>query len=254
VTLVQFSGVERLVKSTDRVRDLGEVFTPAATVQTMLDLLPAGMWVPHPAPTFLEPACGDGNFLVAILDRKLTAVSDALKNGTLTGGTTRGSAQIHALEALASIYGVDISHDNIVGGTPGHEVGARSRMLAAFSDWFQEEAGAALDPVDPLTRSAQWVLEHNVQVGNMLAMTPEGTPTGRGRLPLCQYRWDPAVHLVTISMTTLGTVLQTAEERASGAVTLFGPQPPQVAWNGPAHLLFEARVTPAVRRSPRMAP
>jgi len=64
---------ERLVKSFERVRDLGEVFTPNATVQQMLDLLPSAMWAPHPSPTFFEPACGDGNFLVAILDRKSTA-------------------------------------------------------------------------------------------------------------------------------------------------------------------------------------
>lgn len=38
---------------------------------SMLDLLPSEMWVVHPSPRFLEPACGDGNFLVAILARKL---------------------------------------------------------------------------------------------------------------------------------------------------------------------------------------
>lgn len=47
---------ERLVKSVERVRDLGEVFTPAATVKAMLDLIPEAMWVPHPSFTFLETA------------------------------------------------------------------------------------------------------------------------------------------------------------------------------------------------------
>ncbi len=73
--------VERLVKSTERVRDLGEVFTPAGTVQAMLDLLPTDMWEPHPSPTFLEPACGDGNFLVAILARKLKSITIAADAG-----------------------------------------------------------------------------------------------------------------------------------------------------------------------------
>lgn len=58
--------VERLVKSAERVRDLAEVFTPAETVDAMLDLLPSAVWSVHPSATFLEPACGDGNFLVAI--------------------------------------------------------------------------------------------------------------------------------------------------------------------------------------------
>ena len=50
---------ERLVKSETRVRDLGEVFTPSAVVQDMLDLLPLEIWAAHPSPTFLEPSCGD---------------------------------------------------------------------------------------------------------------------------------------------------------------------------------------------------
>ncbi len=72
---------ERLVKSVERVRDLGEVFTPAATVKAMLDLIPEAMWVPYPSFTFLEPACGDGNFLVAILERKLEGVARAHVEG-----------------------------------------------------------------------------------------------------------------------------------------------------------------------------
>ena len=86
--IVVTEDVERLVKSTERVRDLGEVFTPAATVEDMLDMLPVGMWAVHPSPTFLEPSCGDGNFLIAILTRKLDAVAEAYGRGTLPAGTT----------------------------------------------------------------------------------------------------------------------------------------------------------------------
>lgn len=245
MTLVPFTGVERLVKSTERVRDLGEVFTPAATVQTMLDLLPDEMWVPHPSPTFLEPACGDGNFLVAILDRKLTAVSDAARASALEGGSAPTGVQFHGLEALASIYGVDISHDNIIGGTPGHEVGARSRMLALFADWLEDTTGSPWDTTGPLARSATWILEHNIQVGNMLAVTPDGKPTGRDRVPLCEYTWEPSDGLVTIATTTLGAVTQAAEERASGTATLFGPPSPRPVWTGPAQLLFQADISAA---------
>jgi len=246
VTLVPFTGVERLVKSTDRVRDLGEVFTPAATVQTMLDLLPEAVWVTHPSPTFLEPACGDGNFIAAILDRKLDAVSDDARNGTLAGGSAPSGALLHGLEALASIYGVDISHDNIIGGTPGHEIGARSRMLTLFADWFEDTVGSRWDATGPLARSAAWILEHNIQVGNMLATTQDGKPTGRDRMVLCEYTWDTDGRLVTIATTTLGAVLQEAEEGAGGEATLFGPPPPRPVWTGPAHLLFQADVSAAI--------
>jgi hypothetical protein len=100
----------------------------------MLDLLPASMWDIHPSATFLEPAAGDGNFLVAILARKLKAISTVHAEGRLPAGRDLAAVEFHALEALSSIYGIDISTDNIVGGTPGHEVGAkfvpRSRQCA----------------------------------------------------------------------------------------------------------------------------
>jgi type I restriction-modification system DNA methylase subunit len=89
--------IQRLVKSVERVRDLGEVFTPFATVRAMLDLIPEEMWQTHPSATFLEPACGDGNFLVGVLERKLANVAQAYGIGALPAGTTTSSLQFHAL-------------------------------------------------------------------------------------------------------------------------------------------------------------
>ena len=58
----------RFVKSKQRVADHGEVFTPAWMVEAMLDLVKAE--TERIDSRFLEPACGDGNFLVQILRRK----------------------------------------------------------------------------------------------------------------------------------------------------------------------------------------
>ena len=69
------------------------------------------IWVPHPSPTFLEPSCGDGNFLVAILARKLDSVAEAFDAGTLPVGIHSDALVFHGLEAIASIYAVDISVD-----------------------------------------------------------------------------------------------------------------------------------------------
>ena len=113
------------MKSSERVRNLGEVFTPAETIDAMLELLPAGVWGHHPSSSFLEPGCGDGNFLVAILERKLDVVASAFARGELAAGPSVDALVFHGLEALASIYAVDISVDNVIGGTPGHEIGAR---------------------------------------------------------------------------------------------------------------------------------
>jgi hypothetical protein len=91
------------VKSKKRVADHGEVFTNEREVNAMLDL------VKHETERidsrFLEPACGDGNFLAAILNRKLNVVdSRCLKN--------QNDWERYAIVAVSSIYGVDILEDN----------------------------------------------------------------------------------------------------------------------------------------------
>ena len=58
------------IKSKERVSERGEVFTAEREVNAMLDLVANECL--RPDSRFLEPACGDGNFLSAILKRKLT--------------------------------------------------------------------------------------------------------------------------------------------------------------------------------------
>lgn len=246
-----FATYEEQIKSPERVRDLAEVFTPADVVQAMLDLLPDEMWTPHPAPTFLEPACGHGNFLVAILDRKLAAVTDAAHAGTLPAGSDNNALQFHALEALASIYGVDISVDNVVGGTPGHEIGARDRMLGHLRRWWGNTTGGQLTDRSPLARSARWIVEHNIQVANMLPFEPDGRPSRRDELPLVDYRWDATASTVTILTTTLGAVSQAARAETSNELSLFGPPEPVEVWNGEAFRLHEAPVPPPPPTAPQ---
>jgi hypothetical protein len=231
---------ERLVKSNERVRDLGEVFTPNATVQAMLDLLPDAMWQTHPAPTFLEPACGDGNFLVAILDRKLEHIAKDYADGKLPAGTTPEAAQFHALEALASIYAVDISIENVVGGTPGHEIGARTRLLTIFGEWNASVLSKHLTERSLVLQAAEWIVGHNVMVGNMLPVDALGKPTGRDELPLIEYWFDPVNQSVVMLKTTMGDVIATEEAKSSLMPSLFGPAEPTELWKGKAVNLSEA--------------
>ena len=231
---------QRLVKSNERVRDLAEVFTPAATVAEMLDLLPSETWCVHPAATFLEPACGDGNFLAAVLERKLSRVQEAAGRSELPAGTTQGAVLFHALEALASIYAADISVDNIVGGVPGHERGARTRLLDRLAEWHAGVLGKRLAVRSPAMKAASWIVEHNVLVGNMLPADVAGRPTGREGLPLIEYRFDPATQGVTLLRTTMGDVLASAHLAASGELSLFQPPPAALLWSGPALDLFAA--------------
>lgn len=84
------SGVER---DKLRVKATGEVFTPTPLVQEVLDRLPQELFK-EPSKTFIDPACGDGQFLSEVLIRKV-------ENG------------IDFEQALATIYGVDLMQDNV---------------------------------------------------------------------------------------------------------------------------------------------
>jgi hypothetical protein len=231
---------ERLVKSAERVRNLGEVFTPSGTVEAMLALLPGDFWDVHPAKTFLEPSCGDGNFLVAILARKLNAVTMAHRQGTLPAGRNTEAVQFHALEALASIYAVDISADNVVGGTPGHEKGARTRLLELFDDWNRAMVGKRLPPTSRVRRSAEWIVLHNVLVGNMLPEDALGNPTNRGSLPFIEYQFRPSSQTVSLSVVLFDDILAIRQQEAAGEMRLFGLPEPETFWDGRASSIAEA--------------
>lgn len=88
---------EKLIKSKQRVKDFAEVFTPAHIVKDMCDLVPEEMWISVDT-TFLEPACGTGNFLTEILARKFKLCKD-WQDGLI---------------ALKSVYGIDIQMDNVI--------------------------------------------------------------------------------------------------------------------------------------------
>ena len=247
----QLDPAERLVKSSERVRDIGEVFTPAATVSAMLDLLPADAWDVHPSRTFLEPACGDGNFLVAILERKLGRVGKLFSDGRLPAGDSTEAVQFHALEALASIYAVDISEENVIGGTPGHEIGGRERLLRTLSEWQRETLGKASPKHSRMVKASTWIVEHNILIGNMLAADATGRPTGREDIPLIEYEFAPASGVVTLSLTSIGATFEAAQAETSGELSLFGLAQPTALWSGPGLDLASAdRVVAPTLRGP----
>ena len=89
MTNITQENAKRRVK---RQKQTAEVFTPDSLVNDMLNKLPDEVW--EEEKTFCDPACGNGNFLINILRRKIS-----LKHSPL--------------EALKTIYGVDIKRDNI---------------------------------------------------------------------------------------------------------------------------------------------
>lgn len=137
------------VKSLNRVRNHGEVLTASCEVEAMLDLVKNES--ERIDSRFLEPACGDGNFLVAILKRKLATVTARYK-------TKRTDFEVQMLSALSSIYGIDLLQDNI-------EL-AINRMLDIAIKIYKKALRAY--PDDNYKQVMRFILEKNILQGDSL--------------------------------------------------------------------------------------
>lgn len=165
-----------LVKSKQRVADHGEVFTPAWMVEAMLDLVKDE--TERIDARFLEPACGSGNFISRILQRKLAAVE-------LKYGRSEFERQHYALLGLMCIYGIELLADNVAE--------CRANALEIFAEYTK------LDEVDDLYRAASHVLMTNILHGDALTMrSPSGQPIafaewgylGKGKYQRRDFRLD----------------------------------------------------------------
>lgn len=136
-----------LIRSKKRVADHGEVFTPNWMVEAMLDLVRGE--AERIDARFLEPACGSGNFLVPVFQRKLAAVE-------LKFGKADFNKRHYALLGLMCCYGIELLADNIEE--------CRANMLEVLSGYLR------LSPEDDLFRAASHVLASNLVQGDALTM------------------------------------------------------------------------------------
>lgn len=130
----------KLIKSKDRARDHGEVFTPAHIVKDMCDLIPSELWE-NIDTKFLEPCCGNGNILAEIAQQKFERCSNADEG----------------LRALRSIYGIDILPDNVLE--------SRARLLSMYNARFDAPPCKLL--------SAAEIVGTNIMLGNSLEIMDE---------------------------------------------------------------------------------
>lgn len=165
-----------LIRSKKRVADHGEVFTPPWLVNAMLDL--AKEETDRIDSRFLEPACGSGNFLIRVLQRKLAAVE-------IKFGKSEFEKKHYALLGLMCIYGIELLEDNIAE--------CRANLIEIFSDYL------GLDKSDDLYRAASFVLSCNLLHGDAVTMRRhDGEPItfaewgyiGRGKLQRRDFRLD----------------------------------------------------------------
>lgn len=145
------SDANRQVKSKERVRAHGEVFTAEREVKAMCDLV--SQECERIDSRFLEPACGDGNFLAEIITRKLNAVKKLYKSNPY-------DFERYSVLAVSSIYGVDILNDNVLE--------CRGRL---FDIWDGEYKSVCKKNVAESARAAvKYILSKNILCGNALTL------------------------------------------------------------------------------------
>ena len=147
---------KKQVKSKKRVADHGEVFTNDREVNAMLDL------VKHETERidsrFLEPACGNGNFLAEVLRRKLKVVDQRYANNQMDW-------ERYAVIAVSSIYGVDILEDN------AQE--CRLRLYQIFDDLYTSHFKDKCK--EDCRRSIRFLFDRNILWGDALDFTNPAT-------------------------------------------------------------------------------
>lgn len=154
---------EEIIKSKLRVQKHGEVFTPKKIVNKMLDIPEVKEACESLTATFLEPAAGEGAFLVAILERKLNMVSEKY-NKDLT------QYENYSLLALTTLYGIELLEDNA-------QICAMN-MFQQYYDTYKdrvEEYGGQLNK--KVLDSAKKIISLNIGNGNFLTRkSVDGSP------------------------------------------------------------------------------
>jgi hypothetical protein len=181
----------RLVKSKQRVADHGEVFTPGWMVDAMLGLVKGE--AERIESRFLEPACGSGNFLAPVLERKFAVVEARY-------GKSDFEKRHHALLALMSVYGIELLADNVAE--------CRRRLHEQYGDFLGGEARG------DWARAGQMVLAANIVHGDAVSMLtrdsdprpivfPEWAYLGKGRFQRRDFRFDVLTTMSSFGDDTL---------------------------------------------------
>ena len=147
----------KMIKSRERVTDHGEVFTGEREVNAMLDLVKQE--TDRVDSRFLEPACGDGNFLAEILRRKLAAA----KKRAIPPRKRKPiplEFEKQSVIAVASLYGVDILIDNVIA--------CRDRLYNIWNEEYEAICGKETD--NQCREAVRFILSRNIVCGNALSL------------------------------------------------------------------------------------
>lgn len=139
------------VKSRERVQDVGEVFTNEREVNAMLDMVKSE--TERIDSRFLEPACGNGNFLAEVLRRKLAVVASRYRKSPT-------EYMRYAFVAVSSVYGVDIMADNVAE--------CRERLYGIVEDEAKRAVRGGVDAA--FLDSIRFLLSKNILCGDALTL------------------------------------------------------------------------------------
>lgn len=154
---------ENLIKSADRVKDHGEVFTPRRIVNLMLDQPEIAAKINDLYATFLEPSAGEGAFLTELVSRKMKVALEKSSSAKEYG--------INCLIALSSLYGIELLEDNV-------EVLVMN-MNDTFRDEYRQQIGKSFndEPDQKVLKSAKVIIRANMAQGDALKRTTsDGSP------------------------------------------------------------------------------
>lgn len=140
------------VKTKKRVTDHGEVYTNEREVKAMLDLVKSE--TERIESRFLEPACGNGNFLAEVLIRKLNVVDARYKK-------SQQEWERYSVLAVSSLYGVDILEDN------AEE--CRERLFLIYKEKYSKNFGTKIK--SECLDSVKFLFKRNILWGDALDFT-----------------------------------------------------------------------------------
>ncbi|NLB71181.1 MAG: SAM-dependent DNA methyltransferase [Chloroflexi bacterium] len=148
---------EVLIKSKKRVQQHGEVFTPKAIVDAMVTLPGLDEVITQPATTVLEPAAGEGAFLVNILERRLSILAEQFSDDLVR-------FENFSLLAISSLYGIELLNDNLKKCV--------INLFVTFHDFYKDIA-AKFDqqPKSNVEESAKMLIITNIVQGDFLKRT-----------------------------------------------------------------------------------
>ncbi len=189
---------EKQTKSKNRVREHGEVFTAEREVNAMLDLVKNE--TERIDSRFLEPACGNGNFLIKILERKLNVVDGAYKR-------SQWDWEIHAMVAVSSLYGVELLQDNVEE--------CRSRLFDYFKQRYKTLYKSKIS--NAYLENIRFLLSKNIVCGDALTLLKAD-----GK-PIIFSEWGFAGSKVTRRDFTMSNLLESSQKQSKD--TLFDLQP-----------------------------